>query len=274
MRCPSVLVLAAALARLASAETITVSLDTSGLIGHPAGPFSLEFQLTDGSSLGDGNNTFQLTSFLFDSGSAQGSPTLQGSASGDLTSGVTLTDASFLNKLTQQFSPGSSLSFVIQYTTNVDSGSPPDEFGFEILDSSGAALPSTSFATLGFDSQLIIDIDSSNPAAQTFALDNTTPPAAGGSPITMDAPTVTPGGPPPPVNTPEPGSIWLLATGVVAVVWRHLTRTLGAAQNSHHAGPRDAARRRDALAKTTLVGEELELIEAIVPRSACPARTH
>ena len=44
-----VLIAAAALCQLASAGTVSVSLDTSALIGHPAGPFSLDFQITDGS---------------------------------------------------------------------------------------------------------------------------------------------------------------------------------------------------------------------------------
>ncbi|HLK68297.1 MAG TPA: hypothetical protein VKU19_32915 [Bryobacteraceae bacterium] len=216
------LIVAAAVCGLASATALTVSLDTSGLIGHPAGPFSLDFQLTDGSGTGDANNTFTLTDFLFDSGGASGLPSLTGGATGDTSTGVTLTDSSFLSEFTQAFVPGASLSFTLQFTTNVDGGGTPDEFAFEILDSTGTALPSTSFATLGFDSQLVMDIDSSNPTIQLFATDNTISPAGGGDPISLDAPVTSagPGGPPNP--TPEPGTASLIGAGIaLTCAWKN-----------------------------------------------------
>ena len=45
------------MAPAAHALLFTIEVDTAPLIGHPAGPFSLEFQLNDGSGTSDGNNT-------------------------------------------------------------------------------------------------------------------------------------------------------------------------------------------------------------------------
>src|SRR5438067_1451243 len=85
------------------------SLDTSPLIGHAAGPFSLAFQFNDGSGAGDANNTAILSAFQFGAGSATGAPTLFGGATGSLSSLVTLTDSSFFNAFTQTFNPGNLL---------------------------------------------------------------------------------------------------------------------------------------------------------------------
>jgi hypothetical protein len=55
-----------------------VTVATSPLIGHPAGPFSLDFQLTDGSGLGDANNTATISNLSYGGGAATGSATLSG----------------------------------------------------------------------------------------------------------------------------------------------------------------------------------------------------
>ncbi len=190
----------------AGSITVSISMDTSPLIGHPAGPFSLGFQLTDGSGLGDANNTANLSNFQFGAGGGtSGSPTLLGGASGDLSSGVTLTDSGFLNWFDQSFTPGDALSFTLTLSTNVDVGGTPDEFSFSILDSTGTELP-----TLGgpfFDVFVAIDIDSGSPTIQTFASDPTQSPAAGGPPIDMGAPQGT--------VVPEPGALVLFSTSLV-----------------------------------------------------------
>src|SRR5213075_2492166 len=75
-----------------------VSLKTSPLIGNSAGPFYVDFQLNDGSGIGDGNNTVTINNFLFDGGNLVGSPLPPiGGASGSLFSFVSITDNSFLN---------------------------------------------------------------------------------------------------------------------------------------------------------------------------------
>ena len=181
-----------------------VSLNTTPLIGEAAGPFSLGFQLNDGSGAGDANNTAILSNFQFGiGGSASGSPSVFGGATGDLSSGITLIDSSFLNALAQSFNPGNSLSFRIQVSTNLDAGGTPDEFSFSILDSSGAQIPTNGFV----DAFLLLDIDSSNPTLQTFSSDPSRPPQGGGGGITLDAPQAT-------LASPEPGTFILLASGI------------------------------------------------------------
>jgi hypothetical protein len=179
-----------------------VALSTSPLIGEAAGPFSLAFQLNDGSGTGDANNTAILSNFQFGGGSASGLPTLFGGATGDLSSGITLTDSSFFNAFAQPFNPGGLLVFSLQMSTNVDLGGTPDEFSFSILDSSGAPIPTTGFV----DAFFILDIDSSNPTPQSFGSDPSRLPQGGGGGITMDAPIFA-------VVSPEPGTFILLCTG-------------------------------------------------------------
>jgi hypothetical protein len=195
----------------------TIGLDTSPLIGEAAGPFSLAFEFIDGSGTGDANNTVVLSSFQFGvGGSASGSPTVFGGATGNTSSGITLIDSSFFNALVQPFNPGSSLGFSLDTTTNLDAGGTPDEFSFSILDSSGAPIP-----TLGFvDAFLVLDVDSSNPTPQTFSSDPSTPPQAGGNPITMAAPQAT-------IGTPEPGTFFLLSAGcgIILILFKKRIRT-------------------------------------------------
>jgi hypothetical protein len=183
----------------------TVSLTTTPLIGHPAGPFSLAFQFTDGSGVGDANNTVTLSTFSFGGGGASGVPTLFGGATGDVSSAVTLTDSAFLNFFIQPFTPGNLLTFTLSSTTNADAGGTPDEFAFSILDNSGMEIP-----TLGgpqFDVFVVVDLSSSMPAMQTFASDPTRSLAGGGGPITIAAPQVI-------SDVPEPSSFVLFASAL------------------------------------------------------------
>ena len=180
-----------------------VSMVTSPLIGDIAGPFSLAFEFTDGSGTGDGNNTALLSNFQFGSGgSASGAPTLFGGATGDTSSGITLIDNSFFNALVQPFNPGSSLSFVLNTTTNVDVGDTPDEFSFFILDNTGSPIPTVGLV----GAFLVLDITSSSPTPQSFASDPTQAPAGGGDGITIAAPQDT-------SAIPEPGTFALLGSG-------------------------------------------------------------
>jgi hypothetical protein len=185
-----------------------VTLDTSPLIGHAAGPFSIDFQFNDGEGIGDANNTVTLSNFQFGGGGSVGSPLLSGGASGSVSGTVTLIDSSFFNAFTQQFTPGSALGFLLGLTTTVDPSGTPDQFSFAILDSTGFELP-----TLGlFDIFLVIEIDSAQPLAQAFASDPSRAPNAGGGPINLGAPVVT--------EIPEPTSWALAALGILAAVPR------------------------------------------------------
>lgn len=168
-----------------------VTMNTSPLAGHPAGPFTLSLQLTDGSGTGDGNNTVSLTNFQFGGGSAVGAPTLGAGATGSLASGVTLTDsAPFLVMFDQMFTPGSTLKFLLGLTNNVDAGPTPDQFSLMVLDSAGNALPTASLASLGVDAFLTVDLNSASPTPRTFASDAFRFPSAG-NPVSIAAPTAT-----------------------------------------------------------------------------------
>ena len=144
-----------------------VWIDTSSLVGNPAGPFSLDFQLNDGSTLGDGNNWASLTNFQFGGGAALGSATTFGGASGDLLSGVILNDSdTLLNEFYQTFTAGSWLSFNLSLTTNVDAGDTPDLFSFAILD---VNLMNLATQSLNQDAFLQVTLDGAAPTIATFA---------------------------------------------------------------------------------------------------------
>lgn len=198
-----------------------VSLDTTALIGNAAGPFSLDFQFTDGSGANDGNNTVTLSNFSFGAGGPTGLAAISGGVSGDLTSSLTLTDNAFLNEFTQTFTPGATLDFTVDLTTNVDSGGVPDEFTFAIFDNTGAAIP-----TLGlFDTLLLADIDSSSPALFASGSDTSRGTAATGDPIALDAPFVT-------SPVPEPAALWLPAFAFAVFAFRRRAQTGTAASST------------------------------------------
>ena len=187
---------------MAGNYTYGVTLDTSSLVAHPAAPFSLEFQLLDGLGIGDANNTALVWNFKFGGGAAVGAPTLTGGATGDLTSSVHLVDNTFYTEFRQTFTPGSTLSFAITLTTNVDPGGVPDQFSFAIFDAGGIEVP-----TLGpADQFLSIDIDSATPVALGYGSDTSRSLSAGG-PASVPSPVVLSG-------VPEPGSALLLASGI------------------------------------------------------------
>jgi hypothetical protein len=172
-----------------------VSLDTSSLTTL-AGPFSLDYQLNDGSGTNDANNTAILSNFAFGTGgSTLGTPTLAGGATGDLNTSVTLTDSDFLNEFTQDFAPGSLLQYDVNLTTNVDTGGSPDAFSFAIFQN-GVEIPTTDPG----NAFLSINLDSATPTIQTFASDTTqTSILLGPAVVTFPAQT-----------TPEPGALALL----------------------------------------------------------------
>jgi hypothetical protein len=140
----------------------TFSFDTSSLSG---GPFYLNFQFIDGSGTNDANNVITIT--LLSGGIPLGVPMLIGGASGNLSTTALLVDSSFFNEITQQFEPGLTISFDVALTSNVDVGSPPDEFTFAILDSSFQEILTTD--PTGGNVLLRIDINSSAPTVDSYA---------------------------------------------------------------------------------------------------------
>lgn len=205
--CVVLIVAVAASAGMAAADSIfTVTVDTSSLSG---GPFAVAFQLTDGSGLADGNNTAILSNFLFGGGSATGCPpavcTTTGSASGDLTGSVKLTDTDFFNSFAEQFTVGNTLSFVVDLTTNMDAGGTPDAFAFSLFDN-GSPIPTLD--PLGADTLLSVDISSASPTILTFATDPSRTTISLAAPVIGAAPSAV----------PEPGTLWLMAIALVALV--------------------------------------------------------
>lgn len=124
-----------------------VTLNTSALTGSAANPLYLDFQLNDGASWGDANNTAVISNFKFGGGSALAPATNLGGSMGSLGSWVTLNDSTAFNEFYQGFTPGAWLSFTVSLTTHADAGPTPDLFGFAILDSALGNLPTNAAGT-------------------------------------------------------------------------------------------------------------------------------
>ncbi len=88
-----------------------ISLDTSGLISHPAGPFSVVVVFNDGEGYGDANNSIAINGINFGTGSALGGPFLFGGATGSLGTGIAITDSALFSIFSEGFIPGLQLSF-------------------------------------------------------------------------------------------------------------------------------------------------------------------
>jgi hypothetical protein len=199
-----------AFCQTASGDSIyNVTLDTAPLVGHPAGPFSAEFAFTDGSEIGDANNTVVLSNFNFGGGSALGGPVVFGGAAGSLETGVTITDSSFLSLFGEGFAPGLQLSFSLDVTSNDDADGIPDRLTVYILDSSGVPLPT--LAPAG-DYFLGVDLHSTGPIFDTWGSDPFRAPSVG-NPVSIPAPTVTLES-----SVPEPSTMDLLGATLTMMI--------------------------------------------------------
>jgi hypothetical protein len=182
-----------------------VTLDTSSLIGHPAGPFYVYGTFTDGSGVGDANNTVTMSDFTFGGGSALGNPIVFGGATGSLETGATITDSSFFSFIVEQFAPGLQLSFLLGLTSNDDAGGIPDRFSFSILDSSGVPLPTLApFGDYFFGANLY----STGPIFDAYGSDPSRAPSVG-NPVSISVPTITSQ-----TAVPEPSTPFLFAGGL------------------------------------------------------------
>jgi hypothetical protein len=181
----------------ADGVSTTLTVDTSSL--GQSGPSEVFFVLTDGNAPTPGTNSATLSDFSFGAGGSGGavdtSNTLGDVTDGlNLADGATLFDDQFTNAFAGFFTAGSQLSFDLTLTANVANGAPaPDEFALFIVDPNGNPLPSSDPS--GSGSLLTIAIDSANPGVQTYS----------------DLVTASLSG----VATPEPGTILLLAIGLV-----------------------------------------------------------
>ena len=183
----------------ATSLSFHVDVNTSSLVGNLNGPFSLDFQLNDGG--GTMTNVVSLSNFIFTNGAPTGAANLIGGATGNLSSGVTLTDALFFsNEFYQGFSATTThIGFNVSMTQNVEPGI-PDAFSMAILDSSLSNIPTTGLG----DSLLLVNIGSSPLHFSDIQLFRSTAPDSG---VTVAA-------------TPEPGTVGLvLGSGLIALGW-------------------------------------------------------
>lgn len=193
----------------ANAAPFQVTLDTSQL----AGVHTLGFGLTN---FDPAFNIVSLSEFDFDGGSAVAASedcTLGGFFSGDgcsgnLSAGVTLTDVDPIAAFfTQQFNAGSSLSFVLNTTNEFSGASIADRFGMFLCDGSLTTCYSDD-ANIG--AMLLLDLSGGTLSSSSFVTFAATLQS-------LDAPIVTEIT----ANTvPEPGTMVLLGSGVIAVVCR------------------------------------------------------
>lgn len=206
---PAVLLLL--VAGRAAAASFRITLDTLPL----SGPQTLAFGLTN---FNGASNAVALADFSFDGGSAiAGSEdctfggTFSGlGCSGDLTSGVLLEDldptAAFF---TQQFNPGSSLSFVLT-TTNSFGGGVPDQFAMALCDGG----LTTCYSEDASGALLLLDLGGGSLTVSSFV-------TFGASLQNLDAPVVTPVVDA--TEVPEPATVLLLGSGVASALVRSRT---------------------------------------------------
>jgi len=147
------------------ADAFSVTLNTSSLSGTTQ---EFVFQLTDGD--GTINNTATLSNFSFGGGSALGSPDYMGSTgvSGTLSSGITIDDSSGATAIfTQQFTAGSSLSFVLN-TTDIFASGTPDAIAMEICATDFSACYSDDPG--GSGAMLMLNLTGGTPSPSDFIL--------------------------------------------------------------------------------------------------------
>jgi hypothetical protein len=166
-------------------------------------PFLLDFQLNSGGGLSPVSNSVTLSNFAFlGSGGAVifGASTMTGSASGDLSTAVTLTDdaTNAFSEFYQSFSNGvTQISFNIDTTTNVNS-SAPDLFAVALLDSSAGFPQISTTDPLGVS---LITLTLNNPIAMGAY-----------SGIGIDGAVSA---------VPLPGAVWLFGSALVTLVGAH-----------------------------------------------------
>jgi PEP-CTERM motif len=171
---------------------VNISVNTSSL--GSSGSSEVFFNLT-----GTGANTATISAISLGGGTAGAVDTVISAGgfapSSNLGSTISLNDTTaFLNVFAQSFTAGTSLSFLLDLTTNVVTPT-PDQFSFYILDPTGS--PIVTSDPTGFDNLATINLDSPSPAPNVYSSLVTVTPAA---------------------VTPEPGTLTLLVLGLAGTV--------------------------------------------------------
>jgi PEP-CTERM motif len=172
----------------ARADDFTVTIDTTSLIGNPAGPYEVGFALINpGGSTPDPADTATISDITFGGGAGGAVDTRPdftlGGSSGTLATGFSLVDSAAINGISAFFTPGDSVSFDVTMT----SPDPTDEFIFVIFNGAGVEIATTN--------------------SNDF-LASATPVVGGG--VTTETYNI--------VSTPEPSSLLLLGGGLVALL--------------------------------------------------------
>jgi hypothetical protein len=192
-----------------AAVIFDVTLSTAPLVGHPAGPFYLYVQLTDGSGFGDANNTVTMSNFQFGGGSGLGTPLVLGGTTGSLETEVSITDSSFLSAFGEQFAPGLQLSFTLELGSGDEPGGTPDGFSLFLLDNAGVPLPT--LAPFG-DYFVAIDLASNGPAISAYGSDPDRVPTTGGA-VSLAAPSLSLAS-----SVPEPSPLYLIGIALIGLL--------------------------------------------------------
>lgn len=190
------------------------TIDTSTLISNPNGPFIMDFQFSDFSGGGDGNNTVTLSNFsdpsslTFVPGSAFGGVTVN---SGPFS--VTMTDSSFFDEVQFTLNPDATLSFDFQSTQNPEPGT-PDTFIFDILDSSLNNIPTTNVNNgIAF---IEVDLPTTDPTAATQII--TSASTTNSDNVVIGAPSSGSS------SVPEPSTLAAVCLGMLAIGCSSLRR--------------------------------------------------
>jgi hypothetical protein len=181
-----------------------VDLNVAGLSSGPDAPFFLDFQLNKGN--GSLLNSVVVNNFHYTIGSATGSPTITGLASGTmsgLTPSITLNESSVssFNDIFQGFSSDTTfIGFDVSLTQN-SPGTIPDQFVISILDSEVGNFP---IATTDFSgsSMATVSIGAANVLDEVHVFQADTPWSS------TVAATKSP------ASVPEPSSVMALVGGV------------------------------------------------------------
>jgi len=165
-------------------------------------PFLLDFQLNSGGSTVSNNVT--LSDIIFSGGTAILGSTTFGTATGDLTTTVTLADdaTNAFNEFFQAFTNGvNHISFNIDITTNFTSGA-PDLFAVALLDSSAGFPQVPTTDPLGLS---LITLTLGNSAVAN---------AYAGTGIATGVNAAV-------ASVPLPGAVWLFGSALVSLVGTH-----------------------------------------------------